>query len=150
MKANAASKRSGVLAGGNWIIDHVKTIDTYPALEQLANITQLEPSQLSMAIEWLLAKQLLAITSETVTPVASLTPLGETCFEQSAPIERILSAAREASSHGKRLTISDLHAKERLAFGRTIAQFEAVQWMLADAATQLAAARVLTWRAATT
>lgn len=38
MKANAASKRSGILAGGNWIIDHVKTIDTYPAMEQLANI----------------------------------------------------------------------------------------------------------------
>jgi len=38
MKASPASKRSGILAGGNWIIDHVKTIDTYPALETLANI----------------------------------------------------------------------------------------------------------------
>jgi len=38
MKAHSVSKRSGILAGGNWIIDHVKTIDTYPAQEQLANI----------------------------------------------------------------------------------------------------------------
>lgn len=38
MKAPAVSKRSGILAGGNWIIDQVKLIDTYPAPEQLANI----------------------------------------------------------------------------------------------------------------
>ena len=38
MKASAHSKRSGILAGGNWIIDQVKIIDTYPAPEQLANI----------------------------------------------------------------------------------------------------------------
>ena len=38
MKASPASKRTGILAGGNWIIDQVKIIDTYPGLEQLANI----------------------------------------------------------------------------------------------------------------
>ena len=38
MKASAASKRSGILAGGNWIIDQVKIVDTFPGLEQLANI----------------------------------------------------------------------------------------------------------------
>ena len=31
--------RSGILAGGNWIIDQVKMIDVYPQREQLANIT---------------------------------------------------------------------------------------------------------------
>src|SRR5512147_1632267 len=76
--------------------------------ERLAAATALEPSQLSMAIEWLLAKQLLVVQSETITPVASLTPLGETYFEQYSPIERILSAARDASGTGKRLTIPDL------------------------------------------
>ena len=30
--------RSGILAGGNWIIDRVKMVDAYPGLEQLANI----------------------------------------------------------------------------------------------------------------
>lgn len=84
------------------------------AIEQLATATALEPSQLSMAIEWLLAKQLLAIDSETITPVVSLTNIGETYFEQSSPIERVLAAAREVASTGKRLTIPDLHAKAGL------------------------------------
>src|SRR5438477_5333108 len=38
MKRKTASARSGVLAGGNWIIDQVKLIDVYPQPEQLANI----------------------------------------------------------------------------------------------------------------
>jgi len=32
------SERSGILAGGNWIIDHVKVIDTWPSQDALANI----------------------------------------------------------------------------------------------------------------
>jgi len=40
------------------------------------------------------------------------------------------------------------HAKTRQAFGRAIAEFQAVQWMLADAATELEAARMLVLRAA--
>ena len=41
-RMSAAKKdfnRSGILAGGNWIIDQVKMIDVYPQREQLANIT---------------------------------------------------------------------------------------------------------------
>jgi len=38
MKNKSVSARSGVLAGGNWIIDQVKLIDVYPQPEQLANI----------------------------------------------------------------------------------------------------------------
>ncbi len=30
--------RNGILAGGNWIIDHVKMVDTWPAQDALANI----------------------------------------------------------------------------------------------------------------
>ncbi len=41
------------------------------------------------------------------------------------------------------------HAKSREQFGRPIAQFEAIQWMIADAATELDAARMLMWKAAT-
>ena len=40
------------------------------------------------------------------------------------------------------------YAKERRQFSRPIADFQAVQWKLADMATQLDAARMLTWRAA--
>lgn len=40
------------------------------------------------------------------------------------------------------------YAKERCQFGRPIADFQAIQWMLADMATEIEAARLLTLRAA--
>src|SRR5205807_10523381 len=40
------------------------------------------------------------------------------------------------------------YAKERKAFGRAISQFHAIQWNLADNATRIEAARLLTYRAA--
>ncbi|HEX4743855.1 MAG TPA: acyl-CoA dehydrogenase [Candidatus Limnocylindria bacterium] len=40
------------------------------------------------------------------------------------------------------------YAKEREAFGQKIGDFQAIQWMLADMATGVDAARLLTWRAA--
>jgi butyryl-CoA dehydrogenase len=40
------------------------------------------------------------------------------------------------------------YAKERRQFGQAIASFQAIQWMLADMATQIDAARLLTYRAA--
>ena len=41
-----------------------------------------------------------------------------------------------------------MFAKERHAFGQPIANYQAIQWMLADMATELEAARMLTWKAA--
>ena len=41
------------------------------------------------------------------------------------------------------------YAKERKQFGSSIADFQAIQWMIADSATELEAARLLVWRAAT-
>lgn len=38
MDSATQNNRSGMLAGGNWIIDQVKIIDVYPKHEQLANI----------------------------------------------------------------------------------------------------------------
>jgi alkylation response protein AidB-like acyl-CoA dehydrogenase len=40
------------------------------------------------------------------------------------------------------------YAKQRSAFGKPIAEFQAIQWMLADARTELDAAALLTYRAA--
>ena len=40
------------------------------------------------------------------------------------------------------------YAKEREQFGRPIAEFQGLQWMLADMSTKLAASRALVWRAA--
>src|SRR5205814_6353853 len=41
------------------------------------------------------------------------------------------------------------YAKQRTAFGRPIAEFQAIQFMLADMATEIDAARMLSYRAAT-
>jgi len=40
------------------------------------------------------------------------------------------------------------YAKERVQFGKPIATFEAIQWMIADMATEIDAARLLVYRAA--
>jgi len=40
------------------------------------------------------------------------------------------------------------YAKEREAFGKKIVEFQAIQWKLADMATEIDAARLLVWRAA--
>ncbi len=41
-----------------------------------------------------------------------------------------------------------VYAKERQQFGQSIIKFQAIQWMLADMATQIDASRLLTYRAA--
>ena len=41
------------------------------------------------------------------------------------------------------------YAKDRQAFGKPIAELQAIQWMLADMATEVDAARLMAWRAAT-
>src|SRR5258708_17689636 len=37
-ETSASSARRGILAAGNWIIDHVKVVDTWPAQDALATI----------------------------------------------------------------------------------------------------------------
>src|SRR6185437_3721115 len=69
--------------------------------EQLASVAELEPSQLSMAVEWLLAKSLITVQAETVTPIVSLTKVGEEYYQITSPIERILAAARDATDHSR-------------------------------------------------
>jgi alkylation response protein AidB-like acyl-CoA dehydrogenase len=46
------------------------------------------------------------------------------------------------------LEMATRYAKERRAFGKPIAEFQAIQWMLADAKAELDAAALLTYRAA--
>ena len=82
--------------------------------EQMEQASSLEPSQLSMAVEWLLAKTLIHVASEKTTPIVSLTKTGAHYFEKYAPIERILSRVRKAGETGKRLTIQDLQSQEEL------------------------------------
>ena len=61
-----------------------------------------------------------------------------------------IGIAAQALGIGQRaLEESTKYAKERQAFGQKIAEFQAIQWKLADMATEIDAARLLTWRAAT-
>ena len=54
-----------------------------------------------------------------------------------------------SASRARRFETSVAYAKERKSFGVPIAQHQAIQFMLADMATEIDAARLLTWRAAT-
>jgi phenylalanyl-tRNA synthetase alpha chain len=85
---------------------------TAASLEELAEASALEPSQLSMAVEWLLAKSLVKIESETVTQSVSLTKVGEGYIGAKTPIEVVLDAAREAGHTGRRLTLQDIQSNE--------------------------------------
>jgi butyryl-CoA dehydrogenase len=53
-----------------------------------------------------------------------------------------LGLAQAALDEGTR------YAKERVQFGQPIAKFQAIQWMIADTATEIDAARLLVYRAA--
>src|SRR5436309_284357 len=61
---------------------------------------------------------------------------------------RIGIAAQALGIAQRALEESTKYAKERQAFGQKIANFQAIQWKLADMATEVDAARLLTYRAA--
>ncbi|HKN85514.1 MAG TPA: hypothetical protein VJV04_01510, partial [Nitrospiraceae bacterium] len=82
--------------------------------EPLTRTTGLEPSQISMAIGWLLAKSLIRVEQELVHTSVSLTDVGEHYFEKYAPIERILSVLKQGQQTEKRLTIQDIQRSEGL------------------------------------
>jgi butyryl-CoA dehydrogenase len=62
---------------------------------------------------------------------------------------RISIAAQAVGIARACLEDSLAYAKEREAFGKKIVEFQAIQWKLADMATEIDAARFLVWRAAT-
>lgn len=51
-----------------------------------------------------------------------------------------VGTARGAFDHALR------YAKERIAFGQPIGKFQGIQWMLANMATQIEAAKLLTYQ----
>jgi butyryl-CoA dehydrogenase len=61
---------------------------------------------------------------------------------------RIAIAAQALGIGEAALTEALTYASRREQFGQPIANYQAVQWMLADMATELDAARMLTWKAA--
>jgi alkylation response protein AidB-like acyl-CoA dehydrogenase len=61
---------------------------------------------------------------------------------------RVGIAAQAVGIARAALEASVAYAKERRSFGVPIGQHQMIQWMLADMATAIDAARLLTWRAA--
>ncbi len=61
---------------------------------------------------------------------------------------RIGIAAQALGIAQRAFDLAVAHAKQREAFGKPIAANQAIQWMVADMATRIEAARLLTWRAA--
>jgi alkylation response protein AidB-like acyl-CoA dehydrogenase len=57
-------------------------------------------------------------------------------------------AAQAVGIHQRALELAVAYARDRMQFGQPIATYQAVQWKLAQMATELAAARALTWYAA--
>src|SRR5207245_7948012 len=60
---------------------------------------------------------------------------------------RVAIAAQSLGIGRAALDHAIAHAKTREQFGRPIASFEAIQFMIADVATELDAARMLVWQA---
>jgi butyryl-CoA dehydrogenase len=67
---------------------------------------------------------------------------------QSLDAGRIGVAAQALGISQAALEAATRYARERSQFGRAIAEFQAIQWMIADSKAQLDAARLLTYRAA--
>lgn len=61
---------------------------------------------------------------------------------------RIGIAAQSLGIAQRCLDLSVSYAKERKTFGKPIAAHQAIQWKIADMSTKIAAARLLTWKAA--
>jgi len=74
--------------------------------------------------------------------------LGLGQFLAALEVGRISIAALSLSLTQAVLDLALAHAKERVQFGQSISKFQAVQFKLADIATELEAARWLTYRAA--
>ncbi|MEN3037749.1 MAG: acyl-CoA dehydrogenase [Candidatus Kryptonium sp.] len=86
-----------------------------------------------------------------VVPIQNLIGIEGQGYKQAMEIlasGRIGIAALSVGLAQSALDLSLKYAKERKAFGKYIAEFQAIQWKLADMATQIEAARLLTYKAA--
>jgi alkylation response protein AidB-like acyl-CoA dehydrogenase len=73
---------------------------------------------------------------------------GWDCVLSGLQVERITSAAGNLGAAQACLDLAVEYAKERKQFGRPIGTNQAIAHLLADMATEIEAARALTWRAA--
>jgi acyl-CoA dehydrogenase len=62
--------------------------------------------------------------------------------------ERLMIAARCLGAAARCIELAHQHAESRVQFGQPIIENQAIQWMLADSATELVAAQALTYKVA--
>jgi alkylation response protein AidB-like acyl-CoA dehydrogenase len=73
---------------------------------------------------------------------------GWDCLLSGLQVERVVAAAADCGSAAGCVEMALAYAKERKQFGRPIGTFQAIAHMLADMATEVEAARALTYRCA--
>lgn len=91
------------------------------------------------------------VFNNVVVPSANV--LGEVgqgfqLFKEWAAYGRIRMAAACLGMAQRALEMSIAHAKQRVTFGQPLAKRQAIQWMLADSAVEIKAARLLTYETA--
>ena len=74
----------------------------------LQELSQLEPSQVSMALGWLQAKKLVSIHSEVVTAWVGLTEVGHQYLTNGSPPEWIIRTCRQGAKEGRSFTVKEL------------------------------------------
>ncbi len=94
------------------VLTILKDADCPRSDTELAEATDLEPSQISMAVGWLLTKNLLALASEQITPIVSLSETGRSYHASTSPPEWILQSIQEHHERSETITVKDLQAHD--------------------------------------
>src|SRR2546429_4384241 len=85
--------------------------------EDLAKATGLEVAQVSAALGRLQVKGLVAVLSETLRPIVSLTETGKHYFQHYAPMVRVMSALRAAAETGGEMAGQGIQRRARVDAG---------------------------------
>ncbi|MFH1032025.1 MAG: acyl-CoA dehydrogenase family protein [Chloroflexota bacterium] len=166
----ASLEATARLEGDNYILNGVKTYVSHPDLCNLFIVfAKTAPELKSKGISgFIVEKKFGGITFEKMRFIAAR-PVGKIILENcKVPKENLLGPLNS----GMRVALSNLnvyrttvgahaigmaqgayeealaYAKERKAFGRNLAEFQAIQFKLADMATLLEASRLMVYRAA--
>ena len=161
-------KTRAVREGDEWVINGTKAWITNPSLAQVVVVYLLTEGGPSMMLVEMDRPGVTVQPAEKKMGVRG-SPTHQISFDGvRVPVENLLGPEGQGLKQtlqtldGGRISIGALsvgiaqgaleqavaYAKDRAAFGKTIADFQAIQWMLADAGTEIEAARLLVYRAA--
>jgi alkylation response protein AidB-like acyl-CoA dehydrogenase len=166
-------RTTAVKSGSDWVINGSKMWTTNASIaEYIITLVRTDPAGGSGSLSMILvpadaqglkigpAEKKMGLhgsPTHAVTYEEVRTPAGNLIGEEGKGLQQAL-----ATLDGGRISIGAIavglaqaaleyavaYAKQRRAFGEAIANFEAIQWMLADGATEIEAARLMVYRAA--